>query len=454
VQKFYDIRKLPKVSFVSLGCPKNLVDSEVILGELVREGFYLCEDPKDSDILIINTCGFIKDAQDESLELLEEALSLKKEGKIKHVVAIGCLCQRYGEEFQEKVKGLDAVLGVSPRGRLPEICKSLLRGNGKKLSYPTSFRYPEALADKSRLRLTPRHLAYLRISEGCSRSCSFCVIPMIKGPLKSKPPQMIYQEAKELAEDGAREINIIAQDTTSYGIDLAGRPMLAMLIQEISKIKGIRWIRILYTYPSEITDDLIETIATNPKVVKYIDLPIQHTSNKILSFMKRGITKDQQKRIIHRLRGRIEGLFIRTSIIVGFPGEEEKDFSELLEDLEELRFERLGIFKYSNEQSTPSFSYPGQIPEEEKEKRAQKLANLQEKLLSRAAKTLLGKKVEVLVEEKIEEGFLGRTYADAPQIDCKIKIPSKGLKIGEIYLAEVTGIEDYDLIGRICEPTK
>jgi len=456
VKKIF-IDKIQKVSFISLGCPKNLVDSEVMLGGLTQAGFYICENYEDSDIIVINTCGFIKDAEDESLKVIGDAISLKKEGKIKGIVVTGCLSQRYGNS-NEIFKGVDAILGIGTRDRLPDICLEILRQKKDDSSVSSSpiklfnKTFPSYEIDKARLRLTPKHFAYARISDGCNRTCSFCVIPKIRGGFRSKPMEIILDEVKELVQDGAKEIILIGQDTSAYGIDIYNGLMLPKLIDEISNIVGVQWIRLLYCYPTTITDDIIKVVSQNPKVVKYIDLPIQHTRNKILKLMGRGISESLQKEIIYKLRKEVDGIFIRTSIIVGFPGETTDDFEELCSDIRMYEFERLGAFRFSREVGTAAFDMVNQVSDEEKECRFQKLMLIQEGITRQKNRELVGKYLKVIVDTKDENGYIGRTYGDAPDVDGIIKLEgSEKTKLypGLICEAKVIGINGYDLVGEI-----
>jgi ribosomal protein S12 methylthiotransferase len=439
---------LPRVSFVSLGCPKNLVSSEVILGRFVEGGFYICEDPEDSDLIVINTCAFLREAEEESMEVIKDAVMLKDRGKVKGVIVIGCLPQRYGERLKGDLKGVDAILQVDERDKIVKTCGLILNSCSPGFVPGTS---EEGIKpDKARLRLTLPHLAYVRIAEGCEHTCTFCVIPKIKGRYRSKPAEMILDEVRELVSDGAKEINLIAQDTSSYGIDLYGRFMLPELLQQISELEGVKWIRILYTYPTTVTKRLIKEIADNPKVVKYIDLPIQHTNDKILQGMKRGINAVQQRDLIEFMREQIPGLFIRTSIIVGFPGEQEDEFRGLLIDLARFRFERLGVFRYSPEFGTLSYDMQPQVSEEEKRRRFEEVMSLQQGIAFDNNERLVGSDMEAIVEKRAQDQeypWEGRTYGDAPDVDGVILLKGKGLKPGQIVQARIVGSRGYDLIG-------
>ncbi len=442
-----DISNVPKVSFISLGCPKNLVDSEVMLGQLAQEGFFICEDHEDADLIVINTCGFLQTAKNEGLNVINQALDLKKSGKVKGVIVAGCLPQRYPDlEYGD----VDAVSGVTERSRIAEICKQVLSGQGSSHSNLVNQSYPKYEIDRDRLRITPRHYAYLRVAEGCNHTCSFCIIPQIRGRFRSKPIEELVKEAEELASSGAKELNLIAQDTTEYGLDIYRRLALPDLINELALVSGIRWIRLLYCYPTLMTDRLIETMATNEKVVKYIDMPIQHTSERMLRLMRRGITESRQRSLIEKLRSRIPNIFIRTTLIVGFPGETEEDFEQLVEDVKNLRFERLGTFMYSREEGTTADTMNDHIPEQVKVERYSRIMQLQQEIVIQTSKMLVGKEIQVIIDGKDGKYLKGRSYGDAPDVDCCVYIKSnnnRNIQIGEIVTSKITGFKGYDLVG-------
>lgn len=444
MKELIDISTVPKVSLVSLGCPKNLVDSEVMLGRLAQDGFLICERHEDADIIVINTCGFLQEAKTEALDVINQASSLKKSGVIKGIVVAGCLPQRYPDlDFGQ----VDAVMGVTDRQQISEICKNILNGKSFKL---INDDYPKYEVDRDRLRITPCHFSYLRVAEGCNHTCSFCIIPQIKGRFRSKPMEELVNEAQELVKSGAKELNLIAQDTTEYGLDIYRRLALPDLINELSQIDSLRWIRLLYCYPTLMTDRLIETMAINDKVVKYIDMPIQHTRERMLRLMRRGITADRQKALIEKLRYAMPNIFIRTTLIVGFPGETESDFAELVEDVKLFKFERLGTFTYSFEEGTKSAQMADHLSDEIKEERYNRVMEVQQKIAMEHSKTLLGRDVQVIVDSEEGKYFVGRSYGDAPDVDGNVYIKKmNGISIGDIFIAKVTGFKGYDLVASV-----
>jgi len=444
----------PRVSLVSLGCVKNLVESEVLLGRLTEGGFDLCADGRQADIILINTCGFLAASEKESLEAIEAAVALKGTGRPKAVVVAGCLPQRYGPEIEKRLRGVDAVLGIDARDGIARVCSTLLeKGRPGGLLHRVSPPGSRCESDRDRVRLTPRHTAYVRISEGCDHACAFCVIPRIRGKFRSKPMEEIEGEVRELAADGAREINLIAQDTSSYGLDLYGRLALDELLKRLEQVPGVEWIRLLYAYPTTVTDRLIREIARNPKVVKYIDLPVQHTREKVLRAMRRGVTEASQKDLLRRLREGVPGVVLRTTVLVGFPGETDGDFEGLLEDLRELRFERLGAFVYSREPGSRADSSEGHLPEEVKRRRHDRVMRQQQEIAFAQNRDAVGREEAVLVEKRLGKGrWEGRTGGDAPEIDPVIELSGNSVREGELARARVTGWSGYDLIGEIRRP--
>ena len=442
----------PKVSFVSLGCAKNLVDSEVLLGHLAKGGFSLCADYADSDVVVVNTCGFLQASERESMETIDRMVALKEKGEIKAVVVAGCLPQRYGPEFAKRLHNVDAVLGITKREDIAEICEGLLARTGKrtKTVVRVSSDLPKYEIDRDRLRLTPRHTAYLRISEGCNHTCAFCIIPKIRGKFRSKPIGVIVEEARELAADGAKELNLIAQDSTNYGLDLYGKLCIEKLLEELHAVEGVEWIRPLYCYPTFVTDRFIRAMADLPKVVKYLDMPIQHTKERVLRLMRRGITETRQKELIAKMRAEIPGLVFRTTVIVGFPGETDEDFDGLLRDLEELRFERLGAFLYSREPGTFADGMDGHVPEAVARERFDRVMRQQQRIALEVNRAMVGRTVPAIVEKKLGRGsWEGRTYGDSPDIDTIITLRGEGLSEGMITKARVTGFRGYDLVGEV-----
>jgi ribosomal protein S12 methylthiotransferase len=440
--------KHPRVSFVSLGCAKNLVDSEVLLGHLAKGGFDLCADYKQSDVVVVNTCGFLASSEKESMDTIESMVDLKGKGRLKAVVVAGCLPQRYGTEFEKRLHGVDAVLGITNREKIADVCSTLLdRTRSEKPVNLVSSELPRYEIDRDRVRLTPRHSAYVRLSEGCDHTCAFCVIPQIRGKFRSKPMEVLRSEVEELARDGAKEINLIAQDTTSYGLDLYKKLVLDELLQSLEDVKGVEWIRLLYCYPSYVTDRLIKEVARNPKVVKYVDMPVQHTRERMLRAMRRGVTETSQKDLVKKWRDTVPGLTFRTTVIVGFPGETEEDFQGMLDDLRDLRFERLGAFQYSKEPGSRAEALEGHVSEEEKVKRYGRVMQQQQEIAFSVNRGMVHKIVPVLVEKKLgKKSWEGRTAGDAPDIDTVITLHGTS-EVGSVARARVTGFNVYDLIG-------
>ena len=437
-------------SFVSLGCPKNTVDSERMLGLLAQDGYRLVPDSGAADFVVINTCGFIDAARQESLGVIREMLDRKAAGEIKGVVVAGCLAERERELLLEEVPDVDAVVGVFGR---EEIVKVADRVMGTLEEQRTLFR-PAAIRaqdDTARLRITPRHLAYLKVSEGCDRTCTFCAIPYMRGKHVSKPIPEVLREARELAADGVRELNLVAQDMTYYGMDTDGRPRLAELIRALDEVEGIDWVRILYNYPRHVTDDLIAAIAESPKVVPYLDMPLQHISDRVLKLMNRRHTRAETEAILARLRAAIPGLVMRTTFLVGSPGETEADFEELLAYVREARFERLGVFPYSFEADTPSAKLPGHLPEEVKAGRRDRIMAAQQENAFAFNESLVGRTMDVLLDGRDPNHpgrMLGRTYADAPDVDGLVQVSGAGLEPGDLISCEITGTVGYDLTAR------
>jgi ribosomal protein S12 methylthiotransferase len=439
----------PRVSFVSLGCAKNLVDSEVLLGHLAKGGFDLCADYKQSDVVVVNTCGFLQASEQESMDTIGSMVELKGKGRLKAVVVAGCLPQRYGPEFEKRLHGVDAVLGITNREKIADVCASILEKTRPRQTLNlVSTELPRYEIDRDRVRLTPRHTAYLRLSEGCDHTCAFCVIPQIRGKFRSKPMEVIVAEAEELARDGAREINLIAQDTTSYGLDLYKKLVLDELLAKLEAVKGVDWIRLLYCYPSYVTDRLIAEVARNPKIVKYVDMPVQHTRERMLRAMRRGVTEESQKELVRKWRDRVPGLVFRTTVIVGFPGETDEDFDGLLADLRELRFERLGAFVYSKEPGSRAEALEGQLPEDVKQQRYARVMQQQQEIAFAQNRAMVNRTVPVLVEKKLGKNrWEGRTAGDAPDIDTMITLHGNSVREGDMAKARVTGFNVYDLIG-------
>ena len=432
--------------WISLGCPKNLVDTERVLGRLVERGWLLCEQPEQADIVIVNTCGFIQEAAAESKQLLSQLSELKKNG-CAGIIAAGCLVERMGNALSADVPDVDAFVGIADADEIEAACREIIRGRGRLF---TRKPHPPH-NDTGRLRITPRHYSYLQITDGCNNRCSYCVIPLIRGPLRSKPPDAVIEEARELISDGVRELNVIGQDTTSYGKDTANGEDLATLLRELCRL-DVEWIRLLYTHPAHLTDSVIEAVAENDKIVNYVDMPIQHINDDILRRMNRIVGRERIEDQIARLRAAIPGVILRTSVIVGLPGETHEAFEELLEFVEEARFERLGTFAYSREEGVPAYDFPDQVPEKTRRKRLDLIMRRQREIAAEFAESMIGKTVDVVVEGKSKTKrslWEGRTYGDAPDVDGIIYLSGKNLEPGMFAKARITGSRDYDLEGEI-----
>lgn len=435
-------------AFISLGCPKNTVDSERMLGLLKLDGYDLVGDPADADFAIVNTCGFIEQARNESFAAIDEMLELKRDGKLRGVIVSGCLAERQKEALLEHRPEIDHLVGVFGRDEVTKVADRLLGGlEEQRLVFKPAPAKP--LEDTSRLRITPGHFAYLKISEGCDRLCTFCAIPKMRGKHATKPIEEVVAEARGLAADGVRELVVVAQDTTYYGMDLYGEPRLAQLLAELEQIDGLDWVRLMYLYPMYFSDDVIDAIAQSEKIVPYIDMPLQHASDRMLKRMQRRVSSGPTRELIHKLRDRIPGLVLRTTFITGFPGETDADFAELCEFVGEARFERLGVFTYSLEPDTPASRLPNHLPEEIKEQRRGELMAIQQRIAFEWADAQVGKTVDVLIDGPVpgeETAFIGRTAADAPDVDCVTFVTGEGLAAGQIVPCEVVARNDYDLV--------
>ena len=409
------------VSLISLGCFRNTYDSEIRLNKFLAQGYAFKKFTDQSDTLIINTCGFIDKAKEESLEVIEEAIKLKKKGRIKKLIVFGCLVQRYEKELQKFFPEVDEWGGVEKFER----------------------------AFTARANLLPPFIDFLKICEGCLNRCSYCAIPLIKGPLKSKPLAEIIKEVKFLAKKGTQELNLIGQDITSWGKDLKNGNNLADLIKEILRTsKNIPWIRLIYTHPRHLSDEVLDLIAKEDRICKYIDLPIQHINDRILKAMNRGVTRKQIESLIKKIRSKIPGVVIRTSIIVGFPGETEKEFGELMKFLQEIKFDRLGAFTYSREEGTPAYNFKHQISYQTKQKRYREIMKLQKDIAEEVNKKHIGRELEVLIEEEKDGLFIGRSQYDAYEVDGVVFVNRKGLQPGQFYRVKITDAYDYDLVGK------
>ncbi|EET61769.1 ribosomal protein S12 methylthiotransferase RimO [Marvinbryantia formatexigens DSM 14469] len=438
-----------KILFISLGCDKNLVDSEEMLGLLARRGYTMTDDEEQADIIIINTCCFINDAKEESVQTILEMAEHRKNGTCRALIVTGCLAQRYREEITTEISEVDAVLGTSSYDEIVETVERVLAGQ-KYLHFQELDRLPAP--DGGRVVTTGGHYAHLKIAEGCDKHCTYCIIPQIRGNFRSVPMERLLAQAEELAGGGVRELILVAQETTLYGVDLYGKKSLHLLLQELCKIKGIRWIRILYCYPEEIYEELIETIRTEKKICHYLDLPIQHASNRILKRMGRRTSREQLAEIIHKLRREIPDIALRTTLISGFPGETQEDHEELMAFVDEMEFDRLGVFPYSQEEGTPAAAMPDQIPQEIKEARRDELMELQQEIVFEKNDAMCGRTVTAMVEGYLtdENVYVARTYADAPGVDGYLFIETQEtLMSGDFVRVRITGALEYDLIGEI-----
>lgn len=435
-------------SIISLGCPKNLVDSERMLGILKLDGYELVPETEGADFVVVNTCGFLRAAREESLETIREVTRLKEKGLVRGVIVTGCLVERNKEMLLEECPGVDQVVGLHGRDEIARAADRLIGGLTEQR---TIFRpaVTRPLSDLNRLRITPRHMAYLKISEGCDRFCTFCSIPNIRGKHLSKPLDEVVAEAEQLAADGVRELVIVAQDTTYYGMDLDGIPQLAKLLARLQEIGGVEWIRLMYLYPMHFTDELVELLASSRKILPYLDLPLQHINDKMLRRMNRRANRAETEQLLDRLRERIQGLVLRTTMITGFPGESEEQFEELAEFVEKRRFERLGVFPYSLEPDTPSAKMPDQVPPEVRQERRDRLMAMQQEIAFAWNEAQVGRRLEVLIDGYIpgqENAYVGRSYADAPEVDGAVYVTGEDLAPGRIVPCEIVAARDYDLI--------
>lgn len=438
------------VGFIALGCPKNIVDSERMLAEIAKGGFLITTKPGPSnvwraDVVVVNTCGFIAPAKTEALKAIRHAIKCKRKGAVRKVIVAGCLPQRSGTELFKEANGIDAIVGLGQRDAIAQIIKKTLSSKE-----PASFlgHSPDEINDdRTRLLITPCHWAYLRISEGCDHRCSFCTIPAIRGPFRSKPKELILDEAAELVSAGAVELNIISQDTTNYGRDLKIKDGLNELVKELEKIAGLSWVRLMYLYPARITDQLIKTIAESKKIVHYFDIPIQHTNNKILKDMRRPDTKEHICRLIEKLRTNLPDAMLRTTLIVGFPGETDRQFNELLDFVKSVKFDALGTFKYYPESGTDAAKMPGQVPDRVKRQRLKELMLAQQKIAFAKNKNRIGSKLICLVDSvKARGAARGRFYGQAPDIDSVCLIKNCSANPGQFIETKVVSTKNYDLV--------
>jgi len=422
-----------RIAIISLGCPKNLVDSEELMGYLGMAGATVCDRAEDADIIVINTCGFIEEAKQESIDLILDAARIKEKKGDFRIVVTGCMAQRYGQELKQELPEIDHVVGLRRYEDVARACG-----------------LPGAAEAPGRLRLTPRHYAYLRVSEGCDNRCAYCAIPSIRGPLRSAPLDELAAEARELVADGAVELNLVGQDTTAYGLDTADAGLLPELIGELAEIDGLQWIRVLYAHPRHLTDRILEAMTDCPKVCRYVDLPVQHINDRVLAAMDRHVSSEEVRRLIRTVRAAMPGVFIRTSVIVGFPGETDEEFEELLAFIRDARFERLGAFAYSREEGTPAWDYPDQIPEELKDERLDRVMSCQQEIAFEQNQHLIGGEIHAILEERaddVPERWRGRSEGDAPEVDGTVVVSGRELAQGRIVRVRITGVDGYDLLG-------
>ena len=437
--------------FISLGCDKNLVDSEVMLGIVEKDGYTIVDCEEDADIIVINTCCFIYDAKEESIQTILEMAEYKKTGRLKALIVAGCLAQRYKEEIIAEIPEVDAVLGTTSYDKIAETIKKALNNSGF-IELTDINALP--LVDIRRLVTTGGHFAYLKIAEGCDKHCTYCIIPKLRGNYRSVPMERLVNEAKALADQGVRELLLVAQETTLYGKDLYGEKSLHILLRKLCKIQGLRWIRILYCYPEEIDDKLIQVMKEEKKICHYLDLPIQHSEDEILRRMGRRTTRQQLISTIRKLRREIPDIVLRTTLITGFPGETKEQHEALMDFVDEMEFERLGVFTYSPEEDTPAADFSGQIAEEVKEERRAELMELQQEIVFDQAEAMTGRELLVMIEGKVadEDAYVGRTYMDAPNVDGLIFVNTdKELMSGDFAKVTVTGAAEYDLIGELSD---
>jgi len=439
------------IFFVSLGCDKNLVDSEVMLGLLDAKGYQIVDDETQADVMVINTCCFIHDAKEESIQTILDMARYKEEGRLKALVVTGCLAQRYKQEIIDEIPEVDVVLGTTSYDKIVEAVEEALEGKSEvELADIDALPLPET----KRLVTTGGHYAYLKIAEGCDKHCTYCIIPKVRGNYRSVPMERLIKEAQELADQGVKELILVAQETTVYGQDIYGEKSLHKLLKELCQIKGIRWIRVLYCYPEEIYDELIQTMKEEKKICHYLDLPIQHASDRILKRMGRRTTQAELVEIVNKLRREIPDIVLRTTLISGFPGETQEDHEELMSFVDEMEFDRLGVFTYSPEEDTPAATMPDQVAEEVKEARRDEIMELQQEISYDKGTDRIGQELLVMIEGKVadESAYIGRTYGDAPKVDGYIFVQTGELLMtGDFAKVRVTGALEYDLIGELAD---
>ncbi len=438
-----------KVFFISLGCDKNLVDSEMMLGMLEENGFIFTDDEKEADVVIVNTCCFIGDAKEESINTILEMAELKKNGRIQALIVTGCLAQRYQAEIRKEIEEVDAVIGTTAISELPAVLEEVFAGRARD-HYRSLDDKP--LTDRKRIVSTGGHFAYLKIAEGCDKHCTYCIIPKVRGSYRSVPMESLLREAEALASQGVKELILVAQETTVYGQDLYGHKALPELLRRLCRIEGLLWIRVMYCYPEEIDDALIQVIREEEKICHYLDIPVQHASDAVLKRMGRRTDKKELTAVINKLRREIPDICLRTTLITGFPGETKQDHEQLLDFVEEMAFDRLGVFPYSQEEDTPAAGMPGQISDELKRERLDELMALQQEIAFDAAAGMEGQIVDAMIEGKVadEEVYVARTYKDAPDVDGFLFVHTdRELMTGDFVRVKITGSNEYDLMGEL-----
>lgn len=439
-----------KVLFISLGCDKNLVDTEVMISLCQQAGYEITNEESQADIVVINTCSFIHDAKEESITTILETAQLKQTAVLKTLIVTGCLAQRYQDEIQTEIPEVDAVLGATGYEEIVEVIEDVVKKQQKNNRYPDLKLTPERVAD--RVVTTGTFMAYLKIAEGCNKHCTYCIIPSLRGPYRSIPMEKLLESARNLAEQGYKELVLVAQETTLYGMDLYGEHCLPMLLKELAKIPGIAWIRLLYCYPEEITDELIEVMANEPKVCHYIDMPIQHADDEILRRMGRRTSQEDLREVIGKLRTAMPDITIRTTLITGFPGETKEQHDTMMEFVDEMEFDKLGVFTYSKEEDTPAFSFPNQVAEDVKDEWRDEIMLLQQEISFEKNQEYIGKTLEVFIEGYLYEDhvYVGRSFRDAPGVDGYVFVASpEELISGEMVKVRITEVNEYDLIGEI-----
>jgi len=439
-----------RVSLISLGCARNLVDSEVLLGHVVEEGLQVVKEAEDADVVVVNTCGFIDTAKQESIDTILSVARLKDDGSLKGVIAVGCLAQRYGDELKKQIPELDAVFGLSDYSGVPSVVRKIVNGSTRRWTATVDGGKPKGpRSDTKRFLLTPKSFAYLRISEGCDHTCTFCAIPKMRGRNRSKPIDVLVEEAQNLAAAGVKELVVVAEDSTAYGLDTTRKRQIHTLLEKLGSVQGIEWIRLMYAYPHTVLPELTTFLREHEKAVKYLDIPIQHISGPMLKAMRRGVSGEQVRSILDRLRSEVPGIAVRSTLIAGFPGETDADFQAAKELVTSYRFERLGVFPYSQEEGTPAFDLPAQVPAKLTEARVAELMELQRGVMRSFHESLVGKTMPILIDGYDAEAkrLVGRTFADAPEVDGRVLLPKGAGEPGTIVDVAITKAHDYEVEG-------